>query len=357
LDDVSHEFRTPLTVITEYVSLLRDGIVGCVDPEQRRMLDIIGDRANDLNNMVDDMLDVSKFKSGLLGACRENCHIATIVDHVRSSLERKATIRKAEFEIAIDDELPEVYCSPEKIGRVIVNLAVNAIKFCGDPGKVRLWAKHDPESSQVVIGITENGPGIEQAQLASIFVRFKQLDAQRSNTSKGFGLGFSIAKELIDLNLGRLLVESQEGAGSTFSFTVPVAQPAVVMTRYLNWLGRVRNHPPVISLLAAHIDESTNSLITKEVHGFLNYTLRHNDLLLRADPHRWLLILPVDRDERALFVVRLMRMHQEVNRNRPQGPLPTIHVRSEGTWSIGDDAQELVAHATMLMTPLSVTHS
>ena len=67
MDDVSHEFRTPLTVITEYVSLLRDGIVGCVDPEQRRMLDIIGDRANDLNNMVDDMLDVSKFKSGLLG--------------------------------------------------------------------------------------------------------------------------------------------------------------------------------------------------------------------------------------------------------------------------------------------------
>jgi hypothetical protein len=222
---------------------------------------------------------------------------------------------------------------------------------------VRLWAKNDPESSQVVVGITDNGPGIEQTQLASIFVRFKQLDAQRSNISKGFGLGLSIAKELIDLNLGRLLVESQEGAGSTFSFTVPVAQPAVVMPRYLDWLGRVRHHPPVISLLAVHIDESNNSFLTKDVHSFLNYTLRHNDLLLRAGPHRWLLILPVDRDERALFVVRLMRMHQEVNRNRPQGPLPTIHVRSEGTWSIGDDAQELVARATTLTTPLSVAHS
>ena len=67
VDNVSHEFRTPLTVIKEYVSLLREGIVGEVDEEQARMLDTVGDRADDLNNMVDDMLDVSKLEAGVFG--------------------------------------------------------------------------------------------------------------------------------------------------------------------------------------------------------------------------------------------------------------------------------------------------
>ena len=352
MDDVSHEFRTPLTVITEYVSLLRDGVVGSTDQEQCRMLDIVGDRANDLNNMVDDMLDVNKLKSGLLGVNRENCHISTIVDHVRVSLERKAATRRAQFEVAFEDQLPEVYCNPEKIGRVIINLAVNAIKFCGDPGKVRLWARHDPESSQVVVGITDDGPGIDQAQLTTVFERFKQLESRGRDSTKGFGLGLNIAKELVELNLGRLLVESQPGKGSTFSFTVPVAQPIEVMARYLKWLGRTRNRPPEISLLEAYIDKSTNSLLSNDAHSFLNFAIRRNDLLLRADVNRWLLVLPVDRDERVLFVTRLMRMHQETNRNRPQGPLPTIHVRSEGTWPITDDTTELVAQVARLVTPL-----
>ena len=249
VDNVSHEFRTPLAVITEYVSLLRDGVVGPINKEQCRMLDIVADRSDDLNNMVDDMLDVSKLKAGMLSVNRGSCHVSKIINHIRVSLDRKAAIRKTQFSVIMDETLPQVYCDAHKVARVIVNLVVNAIKFCGEPGKVQLWARNDHESSQAVIGVTDNGPGIEQEDLSAIFKRFKQLESQPSGSTRGFGLGLAIAKQLVDLNLGRLTVESHCGIGSTFSFTLPFATPASVMPRYLNRLRRGRSGPSFISLV------------------------------------------------------------------------------------------------------------
>lgn len=335
VDNVSHEFRTPLTVITEYVSLLRDGVVGHVDDEQCRLLDIIGDRADDLNNMVDDMLDVSKLDAGLLSVYRDSCDVSAIIERLRPSLDRKAAVRKTQLTIDIDDDLAEVYCDAEKVGRVIVNLAVNAIKFCGSPGMVRIWARHDPDLAQVVIGITDNGQGIPPQQLSAIFRRFKQLQAEPLSSTKGFGLGLSIAKELVDLNLGQLEVQSSLQAGSTFSFTVPVAEPDKVMLRYLEWLARQRHAPRSVALLTAAIDASVTATLANETHAFLNYVLRQNDLLFRVDAHCWRLILPGVRKEVDQFIARLAHLRLETNRNRPQGPLPEIDLQVEAACALG----------------------
>ena len=98
VDTVSHEFRTPLTVIKEYASLVRDGLASSPE-EQRRFLEIDIDRADDLNNMVDDMLDVSRLEAGLLGAWRKNCQLSPIVEELRPTLGRKASMKG----ITLDD--------------------------------------------------------------------------------------------------------------------------------------------------------------------------------------------------------------------------------------------------------------
>ena len=90
VDNVSHEFRTPLTVVKEYVSLMREGLLGPLNDEQRRFLDVVNDRADDLNHMVDDMLDVSKLEAGILTIYRMNARLSDIVKHVRVGLERRA---------------------------------------------------------------------------------------------------------------------------------------------------------------------------------------------------------------------------------------------------------------------------
>ena len=356
VDNVSHEFRTPLTVIKEYVALMSEGLVGDISEEQARLLNVVEDRADDLNTMVDDMLDVSKLEAGLLGVWRKNCQIADIIVHVRSNLEKKATVKGVHLEIDVDDNLSAIYCDAEKVGRVIINLVVNAIKFSGEPGHVRLWVQEDVASCEIVIGVTDNGPGIDQESLAEIFRRFRQLGSNSRGSTKGFGLGLNIAKELVDLNFGRMNVESEVGHGSTFSFTVPLADPRELMQRCLDRIHHLRNGSSVVSIVIARIDDSLDSALVDDVDSFLNYLLRRNDLLFRAGAHGWLIVLPTVNCELEKFFARVTKSRNDANRNRPHGPLPEIEMRVEGTWNVADHREQILECVTDVLQPLEFSH-
>ncbi|MDH3718239.1 MAG: hybrid sensor histidine kinase/response regulator [Planctomycetota bacterium] len=357
VDNVSHEFRTPLTVIKEYVSLLRDGIVGTapLDDEQLRFLDVVADRAADLNTMVDDMLDISKLEAGLLGAWRRNTTVAEIVNRVRPTLEPKAAVKGVELQLSLPDDLPEVYCDPEKAGRVIINLVVNAIKFCGRPGKVELWARTDTAAEQLVIGVTDNGPGIEQDKLAEIFERFRQLDRASHDSCKGFGLGLSIASELVHLNLGELSVSSEPGVGSTFSFTLPYANPLAVVQRYVSRLAVTMGDHAAVSVIECCVPEEPLTT-SDDVNSFLNYVLIGNNLLFRTSPTRWLLVLPAADAELRERLDEIEEAVHEANRNRPCEPLPAITAESLGTWNV-TDTELLVATLTRVLDSAEACHA
>ena len=196
VDHVSHEFRTPLTVVKEYVSLMCDGLLGPTNAEQQRFLDIVNNRADDLNHMVDDMLDVSKLEAGILTVYRTPACLADIVNHVRVGLERRATLQDVRLEIEMPHDLPPIYCDTEKIGRVLVNLVVNAIKFSRRP--VCPYDRPlEAGADEVLVRVSDNGPGIPPQDLPRLFRRFKQLGAPTNASTKGFGLGLSIARELV----------------------------------------------------------------------------------------------------------------------------------------------------------------
>jgi signal transduction histidine kinase len=341
VDNVSHEFRTPLTVIKEYVSIINDGIVGDVSDEQRQMLTVVEDRADDLNTMVDDMLDVSKLEAGLLGVYRKRCQAEEIVAHVRPSLERKASTKGVELEWDIGADLPPVYCDGEKAGRVLINLSINAIKFCGQPGHVRVSCHRCVDGGGIEISVTDNGPGISAENQQAIFRRFKQLSESVRSSTKGFGLGLSIAKELAEANLGEIRIDSQPGRGSTFSFTLPASDAPEIMRRYLHRIGEIRNSPQQLSLVRAGIDESTSKRLPDDVDTFLSCLLRYNDLLLRVGPQSWLIVLPVPECEVAAFRQRAAKALSDANRNRLVESLPTIHFEFLGSWQMAARRQML----------------
>jgi hypothetical protein len=340
--------------MTEYVSLIGDGVVGPVSQQQAQMLDTVHDRADDLNNMIEDMLDISKLEAGVLGSYRVKARLADVIHHVRPSLERKAMVRKVTLDFNIARDLPEIYCDPEKIGRVLINLATNAIKFSGEPGKVSIWTKEDP-AGDVICGVTDNGPGIDEKGIAVIFHRFKQLGGNLRGSTKGFGLGLNIAKELIDLNFGQMFVESAPGQGSTFSFSIPPADPQEILQRYLKRLTAMGTRCPhgdcesELSLLSARIGDSLPAGLAAETESYLNYLLRRNDLLFRIGPHRWMLALPAAQDELASFVNRAAKTWRDTNRNRPHGPLPEVEFHSKGTWCVSLGSEGILAAARELI--------
>ena len=338
VDHVSHDFRTPLTVIKDYATIIREGMVGDINDDQRLMLDKVSIRVDDLNIMVDDLLDVSKLESGLLGAWRRVCRVEDVVDRAVSMLSQRACVKNVALEVDLEPDLPEVYCDCDKVGRVITNLAVNAIKFAGDGGKVKLWAKADESERQVVVGVTDDGPGIDESALEQIFQRFEQLDGMPTS-SKGFGLGLSIAQQLCRLNLGELNVESQLGLGSTFSFGLPMNRPAEILRR---WLASKSKTTDALHAVEVAIDSDDAQPTCDEFDQFLNCLLRRNDLLFRIAADRWLIVISAPEQEQQLWFARAEKEFDRTNRNRPLGTLPEYQATRRCRWNSQDSHESIV---------------
>jgi hypothetical protein len=295
VDDVAHEFRTPLTVIREFAAIMNEGLVGDLNDDQRHYLRVICARVDDLNGLVNDMLDLSRLEAGLISAARRECPVQDIIDRVDTVLTRRAQASRVEFKLEIEEGLPSLYCDAEKIGRVLVNLAINAFKYGGDKGGVTLWMRHLPETTQIMMGVTDNGPGIPPDKLEMIFERFKQAGRLR-DTAKGFGLGLNIVRELVDLNLGDVEVQSTVGRGSTFSFTVPEFDPRGIVAIYADKLARQRSELFFVSDIRIDVAAEMDDAIARDFDAMLQQQVQRDELLLHVGATSWVLLTPDKQD-------------------------------------------------------------
>ena len=340
VDNVSHEFRTPLAVIKEYVEIMRDGTLGPLNDEQVEFAEVVLQRAEDLNIMVNDMLDISKLNAGLLGISRRRCPFEAIVGSCRPVLTSRAKAAGIDLQFDIPSGLPELFADREKISRIIINLAVNAFKFTGEGGQVRVWARNDDTAAQVIVGVKDNGPGIAPENLKAIFERFRQVGDVRQST-KGFGLGLAITKELVDLSLGDISVESRLGEGSTFWFTIPTADPVPLLERFIDRLGISREGVSHLALISIDATESSMARNADQIDHVLLYTLRSADLCLRVAPARWLIVAAMNQSDTSSLQYRLEREIGEAITGDGSGdPAPSI-VNVLGAWPVASAHESL----------------
>lgn len=341
VDNVSHEFRTPLTVVREYASLMRDGVLGEISDEQAEFLDVIGYRVDDLNTMVDDMLDSSKLEVGLMGTHRIPTTVSQIIERSLSGLQLKAQVRGVELRFDSDNDLPEVFCDPEKVGRVMTNLVSNAIKFCDEEqGLVEVSVQHAFGDADVRISVIDNGPGIDEEGLSVMFDRFQQLGTSTQSSTKGFGLGLNIARELVDLNYGTISVNSIVGEGTTFSFTIPVNDWKEIIRRFAARLSRSNPRATVAVVHVEAVDDKSESCI-RDIDAFWRFTEREPDLIRMTAPGEWTLLIACRPGELEHIIERFRSTHQQVSRNRPQ-PLPTLEFDNLGSFSLVDSIDWLL---------------
>ncbi|MEM0926330.1 MAG: HAMP domain-containing sensor histidine kinase, partial [Planctomycetota bacterium] len=342
VENVSHDFRSPLTVIMEYAALISDEIAGPINSEQRNLLGIIDDRAADLNNMVDDMLDASKLESGMLGASRSRASIREIIDRTLASIERKAEVREVNLHVDFPEIVPPVFCDEEKVERVMINLASNAIKFTPHGGNVTLRVRRSGVD-EVLVDVEDDGIGIPKAKLDEISERFSQVKSWNVGCgSKGFGLGLSIAQELVNINLGQMHVESEDGKGSTFGFTLPIDDPEVVTRKFLNRLRAVES-APFLSLFQVQVPAYAAPSDADEVRQFLTYFLRQNDLLLPHQADSMLMLVSASTMQMHTFLERLADERERLNRNRPRGPLPEFDVQCIHSQPLDADDEVIIS--------------
>jgi len=337
MDNVSHEFRTPLTVIKGYAEVMVEGVAGPVSGQQAEFLGFIVDRTRELAQMVEDLLDSSKLRAGTLRVDRRPASVHDIVAKVRPILMRMATAKNVRIAERLDEGLPEVFADAEKAGRVIINLVVNAVKFSPEASEVTIWARH--AGGGVEIGVSDHGPGIAAEDLGLIFQRFKQVGNTPIKNTDGIGLGLNIAEELVALNLGDIQVVSELGKGSTFSFTLPPNDPPEVLRRYLDYLAVAASLSTLAAIrVSCHLPDG----ISSEMRGFIASAINPLDLVLGFPDGCSLLIVGASADSKR-FTERLRAAMESVcGRYGGPGCMEALQVEHLGAWHYPAEEQKAV---------------
>ena len=216
---VSHEVRTPLTSIKGSLELLGDERFHKLPPPQRELLSICQANTERLITLINDILDFSKLESSKLSLNIERVEIGRVLTEVTENIRSLAAGKGIEIEVKIDKSTGKVDADPMRIGQVATNLIGNAIKFSPEKGRIEVFASGD--EAQVTLSVKDYGRGISARDLNRLFQRFAQLDSSTTRKAGGTGLGLVISKGIVEQHGGKIWVESAEGQGSTFSFSLP----------------------------------------------------------------------------------------------------------------------------------------
>jgi two-component system phosphate regulon sensor histidine kinase PhoR len=222
VSNISHELRTPLASIKALVDTLRDGALSD-PPAAEHFLGRMEIEVDSMTQMVQELLELSRIESGQAPLRLFPYGLAALVEPAVERLRPQAARAGITLTIVLPDDLPQIMVDADRIRQVVINLVHNAIKFTPAGGFVTVTARvvHDG----IVVSVADTGIGIPAEDLPRIFERFYKADRARSGG--GTGLGLAIAKHTIQAHNGRLWVESVEGKGSTFSFTLPLVNTPI----------------------------------------------------------------------------------------------------------------------------------
>jgi signal transduction histidine kinase len=225
LSNVSHELRTPLTAVHRFVTLLTDGLAGELEPQQREVLALALQHVDQLARMIQDLLDATRADAGKLEIEPRRVLVEEISAEVIRTLRSRADELGIALEAEISEDLPAVLADPARVRQILFNLLDNALKSTPKEGRVTIRARlRETEPGFACIAVSDTGRGIHPEAQVEIFQRLHQGQGASATSRQGLGLGLYIARELVTRQGGRIWVESQPGRGSTFSFTLPVAE-------------------------------------------------------------------------------------------------------------------------------------
>jgi len=219
---VAHELRTPMTSIRGYADMLEKGMVGPLSPDQQEFIHTIRRNAERMQILVSDLQDVSRIETGLLRLDVQPTSLSKALESALQVTQGQIEARSQRLTVEVADGLPEVQADPARLEQVLINLLSNAYKYTPEGGsiRVRAWLR----DGYVHCAVADTGVGISAEDQARLFTKFFRSEDPAVREMPGTGLGLCIVKSLVELQGGQIEVESQLGEGTTFTFTVPVAE-------------------------------------------------------------------------------------------------------------------------------------
>ncbi len=225
--NVSHEFRTPLTLTIGPLEDLRSGLYGEVEPQSGRQLDMALRNARRLLRLVNQVLDAAKLESGEMRLRARQADLVSFLGGLAGAFAPLAERRRISLELDAPSETLPVWFDAGALEKVFANLLSNAFKFTPEGGTITLVVRSEvgeTDGDHVAVRVTDSGSGIPPQEIAHVFERFHQVDESHTRLQPGTGIGLSLAKEYVELHGGDIRVESREGSGTTFTVTLPLGR-------------------------------------------------------------------------------------------------------------------------------------
>jgi signal transduction histidine kinase len=219
---IVHDLRSPLSSVMASIELMMRGVSGPLTDSQQHVLSIANTSSQQMLEMINTLLDISRLEAGRMPLSLAPCAIAPLVTGAAEQMASLAQDKRIAVQLDIDPELPRVQADGSLVTRVVQNLVANALKFSGRGSTVLIRATLTAAAGEaragIVISVSDQGVGIAPKDREKIFVKFGQVGERRG----GSGLGLTFCKLVVEAHGGRIWVESEPGQGSTFFFSLPL---------------------------------------------------------------------------------------------------------------------------------------
>ena len=304
LSNMSHEFRTPLNAILGLTRILLSRADGDLTPEQEKQANYIRRSAEDLSELVNDLLDLARVEAGKIVVRPHEFDVPTLFSTLRGMLRPLLVGKSLELVFEDPDGLPVMCTDDSKIAQILRNFISNALKFT-ERGEVRVSAKLSNDRQAVVFSVADTGIGIAEADQERIFQEWTQVESPLQRKAKGTGLGLPLSRRLCELLGGTVCVQSEVGVGSTFYASVPVvyrgAGEAPVVAPQVPQL-----EPGKLVVMA--VEDNRETLLSYESH-------------LRETPYQ------------LITATRLADARRMIQQIRPAAVILDILLGDESTWT------------------------
>lgn len=214
----SHELKTPVTSVSGYLQILERTLSD--DKKNKALVNKTIQQVNKLSSLISDLLDISKIHTGKLPFSFSSFDLISLLDEVREMMQQSKTTHK--IELNCNQEELIIYADRQRIEQVLINLVSNAIKY--SPGANRIIIHCKKADNTASVSVQDFGLGIDADEQKRIFERFYRVKGLTTNHISGLGIGLYISNEIINRHSGELLVESEPGQGSTFTFEIPISR-------------------------------------------------------------------------------------------------------------------------------------
>ncbi len=285
--NISHEFRTPLTLILGPLEKFRSKNK---DQESQTDLNLMQRNALRLQNLINQLLSLSKLESGKMKLKVKKEDIVSLSKGYTQSFESLAKQKNIKLEFKSDQENILVYLDQDKYEKILFNLISNAFKYTGSGGTITVQVGRSSIQNSIQVSVSDTGSGVDSKKLPNIFDRFYQADDNNTKYQEGTGIGLALAKELVELHHGTITVESEPDKGTTFTLTLPI--------------GKDHFNPEDFISVDEQEEKEGDSIIMVEQEGYPDIISEtqgsdeDDDILIQEDAKPLLLIVEDNQDMR-----------------------------------------------------------